>query len=230
MEPNDQHDDQLLRDALLGVSAPDGLHQRLLARLQQEAAESSDLHRTVGSPDGASQVNRLAERSQRERVGRRQWVGWALALSLVGIAFGVYRWSRPASIEQLTQFTFGQLDALQAETVVWQTGFADPFAELSILEGQLRFDFRPIGFHDQSGGVFAEHCRVWRLDSPITKRTFYVFDFQNAVQVQSLTRQLQAIRRNSGGWSLVAMQDGDRLVVVLVEGAPDSYLYRPLSA
>lgn len=231
MESNNQHDDQLLRDALHGVSAPAGLHQRLQSRLRQEATAYGELPWYGESGDDCVELPRQVASSDRARVRRRQWIGLALALSLVGLAFGVFQWSRPTSTEQLAQFTLGQLDRLLSEDAVWQTDFDKQVAELGILAGQLRLiNVKPLGFQDIAGGVFAEHCRVWKLYSRTTNKAIYVFDFQHARQVSSLGGQLQAIKRTSGGWSSVAMHTGDRLVVVLVEGTLDGYLYQSQSA
>lgn len=218
MESNNQHEDQPLRDALLGVSMPAGLNQRLLNRLRQEAADFVELPRK-NSP------------SERWSGRRRQWLGLALAMSLVGLAFGVFQWSRPPSPEQLAQFTLGQLDRLLSKEAVWRADFGKQLDELEVLAGQVRFNnVTPLGFQDIAGGPFAEHCRVWKLYSPTTNKAFYVFDFQHARQVPSLNGQLQAIKQTSGGWSSVAMLAGDHLIVVLVEGALDSYLYQSQSA
>ena len=164
------------------------------------------------------------------RAERRQWAV-ALALSIVALAaLGVYQWTRPASTEQLARFTLGQLDQLLSEDAVWQTNFDPALPDLAVLERQLRFDFRPIGFQDQPAASLAAQCRVWKLYSQTTHKVFFVFDFTQASHVQSLTRQLQELNRSSGGWSLVAMQTADRVVVVAVEGRVDSYLYQRQSA
>lgn len=230
MESNNQHDDQPLRDALLGVSVPVGLHQRLLSRLRQEAAAYGESPRLGELSEDCVELPRQDMSSGRWWGRRRQWLGVALALSLVGLAFGVFQWSRPPSTEQLAQFTLGQLDRLLSEDAVWQSDFEKQLGELEVLAEQLRFNVKPLGFQDIAGGPFAEHCRVWKLYSLTTNKAFYVFDFQPARQIPSLNGQLQAIRLTSGGWSSVAMLAGDRLVVVLVEGTLDSYLYQSQSA
>lgn len=164
------------------------------------------------------------------RPRRRQWA-IGLAMSLLALAaVGVYQWTRPASTERLSRFTLGQLDQLLSDDAVWQTNFDPRLSELAVLDGQLRFNIRPIGFQDRPGGGLAGQCRVWKLYSLTTHKVFFVFDFKQANQVQSLTRQLQELNRSSGGWSLVAMQVADRVVVVAVEGRVDSYLYQRQSA
>lgn len=164
------------------------------------------------------------------RPNRRSWaIGLALSIvALVGL--GVYQWTRPVSTKQLAQFTLGQLDRLLSDEAVWQTDFDQQLSELAVLEGQLRFNIQAIGFQDQSGDGVADQCRVWKLYSQTTHKVFFVFDFKQAQQVQSLTRQLQELQRSSGGWSLAAMQTEGRLVVVAVEGRVDSYLYHRQSA
>ncbi len=175
----------------------------------------------------------MAGRDQRQAAGRssrRQWAT-ALALSIVALAaLGVYQWTRPTSTEQLAQFTLGQLDRLLADEAVWQTDFDQHLPELALLKGQLRFDIRAIGVQDHSGGALADQCRVWKLYSLATHKVFFVFDFKQANHIQSLTRQLQELKRSSGGWSLAAMQADGRVVVVAVEGRVDSYLYQLQSA
>lgn len=240
MESNNQHEDQPLRDALLGVSLPAGLNQRLLSRLRQEAVDYAELPRQAGellprlgeSSDDCVELPRKDTPSERWSGRRRQWLGLALAMSLVGLAFGVFQWSRPPSPEQLAQFTLGQLDRLLTKDAVWRADFGKQFDELKVLIGQMRFNVKvePLGFQDIAGGPFAEHCRVWKLHSLTTNKAFYVFDFQNARQIPSLNGQLPAIKQNSGGWSSVAMLAGDRLIVVLVEGTLGSYLYQSQSA
>lgn len=164
------------------------------------------------------------------RLNRREWA-IGLAMSLVALAaVGVYQWTRPASTERLARFTLGQLDQLLSDDAVWKTDFDPQLSELTVLAGQLRFNIRPIGFQDRPGGGLADQCRVWKLYSLTTHKVFFVFDFKQANQVQSLTRGLQELNRSSGGWSLVAMQDADRVVVVAVEGRVDSYLYQRQSA
>lgn len=164
------------------------------------------------------------------RPRRRQWA-IGLAMSLVALAaVGVYQWTRPASTERLARFTLGQLDQLSSDDAAWQTDFDPRLPELAVLDGQLRFNIRPIGFQDRPGGGLAGQCRVWKLYSLATHKVFFVFDFKQANQVQSLTRGLQELNRSSGGWSLVALQVADRVVVVAVEGRVDSYLYQRQSA
>ncbi|MCC7335209.1 MAG: hypothetical protein IT422_08930 [Pirellulaceae bacterium] len=230
MESNNQPEDQSLRDALLGVSVPAGLNQRLLSRLRQEAKVDDELPRLEDSSEAGVELSRQDMPNQRWRGRRRQWLGLALALSLVGLAFGVFQWSRPLSTEQLAQFTLGQLDRLLGEDAVWQSDFEKQLDELKVLDGQVRPNVKTLGFQDIAGGPFAKHCRVWKLRSLTTNKAFYVFDFQQARQIPSLDEQLQAIKQTSGGWSSVAMRTGDHLIVVLVEGTLDSYLYQSQSA
>lgn len=250
MQSDEQLDDQTLRAALFNVKVPSGMRQRLLDRLRAEANADTAQHETNGSEpafvsravassgtvDNAQAASQPAvelaptAESNAGRPHRRQWA-LALALSLVALAaLGIYQWTRPASTSQLAQFTIEQLDRLLSDDVVWQTDFDPQLAELAVLDGQLRFNIRPIGFQDQRGGGLADQCRVWKLYSLATHKIFFVFDFKHANQVHSLTRQLQELNRSSGGWSLVAMQTEGRIVVVAVEGRVDSYLYQRQSA
>ena len=170
----------------------------------------------------------LPLRSKRTR--RSVWAT-ALALCIVALAgLGLYQWTRPVSNTQLAQFTLSQLDRLLSEEVAWQTDFDPQLPELAVLQGQLRSNIRPVGFQDQSGGPVADQYRVWKLYSLTTHKVFFVFDFQQAKPLPSLTRQLQELSRSSGGWSVVAMQADGRVVVVAVEGRVDSYLYQLQSA
>lgn len=199
------------------------------ARVTADAAQIAHQPAVELSPAGEANTSRdLPWNAGRPR--RRQWA-IGLAMSLVALAaVGVYRWTRPASTEQLAHFTLTQLDRLLSQDAVWQTDFDAQLAELAVLDGQLRFNIRPIGFQDQSGGSLASQCRVWKLHSLTTHKVFFVFDFRHAQQVPSLTRQLQELNRSSGGWSLAALQVADRVVVVAVEGRVDNYLYQRLSA
>ncbi len=234
MKSNNQPEDQSLRDALLGVSAPAGLRQRLLSRLREEAVAYDGLPQLGNQQEepvgGCVELPREIVLSDRGKVRRRKWISLTLAVTLVGLAFGVFQWSRPPSTEQLAQFTLGQLDRLLSEDAVWQTDFEKQFPELGVLAGKLRLNVEPLGYQDIAGGVFAEQCRVWKLNSQGNNKAFYVFDFRHARQIPALNEQLQAIKRASGGWSSVAMRSGNRLVVVLVEGTLDNYLYQSQSA
>ena len=240
-----EQEDQWLRDALHGAAAPPDLRERIRSRLRQEAAvqlghivspqPTAILDNRGQGPvaDGLNsqlEVARPMPIDNQPSTGRRQWLGWALALSAAALVLVMFQWSRPYSLEQLAQHCLQQLDGVLDENTSWNTDFNSQLSELSALNDQLRGNVQPLGYQDQTGEPFAERCRVWKLHSNTTHKSFYVFDFQDARDVRKLTSQLQAINRVSGGWSMVAMRSADRVVVVLFEGAVDNYLYRLQSA
>ncbi len=246
MEIFTKQEDRWLREALHSVSSPQGLRERICHRLSQEVVAQTDP--TVNSTTKmdslvASTVASVAP-LEHEGVGvsntsktpamlpatRRQWLGWALALSLAALMFGVFQSTRPLSTEQLARHAMTQLDQILNDGADWHTEFDEQFSELAILHGQLRDTVRPVGYLDRSGAPIAEHCRVWKLLSTTTNKPLYVFSFPNALTVGKLTPQLQVVNRVSGGWSMVALRSGERIVVVLAEGSIESHFFLPKSA
>lgn len=247
MEDFTEQDDRWLRDALQSASAPAGLRERIRSSLRQEAAaqlsprasspallgDSPEASRaktaaaatTIGPSTSSSEQVELP-RATPPTARHRRWVGLALALSAAVLLIAGLQWSRPYSVEQLAQHSLQQLELVLREDATWNSNFSEHFSELAILDEQLRGHVEPVGFQNRPGEPIARHCRVWKLYSNTTHKAFYVFDFQDAHQVQQLTSQLQAINRVSGGWSMFAMRSADRVVVVLLEGVPDDYLYR----
>ncbi len=253
-------DDARIRAALNDVPLPSGLEQRILSRLHLSVVDrSADQARSVvdrsadqaqigleqallsnlPQPDTTEQPTALPTVQLPTaappssgifgRGSRRNWVRLSLALSVVAVAAGVWHWSRPTTPQRLAHYSLQLLDALQSPAAQWQTEQV-PWKQLGALNGQLRNSIRPIGFLDMPGGPVASECRVWHLQSTITQKSFYVLDFHDARSVLSLSSQLEAIDRVSGGWTLYAQRSGDRVLVVLFEGAVSDYLVRPQSA
>ncbi len=245
MEDFTEQEDQWLRDALHSVSSPVGLRERIRSRLRQELAAQANLteldrlniesapaspRHPIAEADGVIKLEVASLSAKTRSMTRRQWVGMALALSIAALTLGAFQWSRPFSAERLAQLSLTQLDQVIGDEVNWRTEFDEQLSDLAVLNGQLLGNILPLGYQDRSGSPLAEQCRIWKLQSNTTHKSFYVFDFQDARTVGKLTSQLQAINRVSGGWSVVAMRSGDRVLVVLFEGAVDSYLYRRQSA
>ncbi len=246
MENLTEQEDRWLRDALHSVSSPAGLRERIQQRLRQEVpapavftdtfmvkSESIAAALTTDSaaiPDHENlQANSLGQARNQQSISRRQWTGWAIALSVLALAFGISQWSRPLSTQQLAQRALTRLDQVLNDQAAWNTDFESQLSELAILKGQLR-DVQPLGFQDHAGKPIAERCRIWKLLSITTNKPLYVFDFADARQVARLSSLLEPIHTVSGGWSVVAMRSGDRVVVVLYEGSIENYLYRQLAA
>lgn len=246
-----EQEDRLLRDALHSVSSPHGLRERICKRLNQDVAAQTDptvtsttkmeilVAATVGSvaPSehdgiGVSSTSKTSATlsSTRRHSTRRQWLGWAIALSFAALMFGVFQSTRPLSTEQLARHAMTQLDQIISDGANWQTQFDVQFSDLAVLHGQLRDSVQPIGYLERSGGPIAERCRVWKLLSTTTNKPLYVFSFPDALTVGRLTSQLQVVNRVSGGWSTVALRSGDRIVVVLAEGSIESHFFLPKSA
>lgn len=246
MENLTEQEDRWLRDALHSVSSPAGLRERIQQRLLQEVASKAvstdmsqvkkELIASALTADSAAisdhvnvQANSLGEARNQRSILRRQWTGWAIALSVLALAFGISQWPQTFSTEQLAQRALMRLDQVLNDQAAWQTDFESQLSDLAILKGQLR-DVQPLGFQDHAGKPIAEHCRIWKLLSTTTNKPLYVFDFAGARQVARLSSLLEPIHTVSGGWSVVAMRSGDRVVVVLYEGSIENYLYRQLAA
>jgi hypothetical protein len=251
-------DEQELRDALHAVAVPPRLQARILERLQQEASGGEPLkdQKTCASPGadvsclpniGSQQpLERLPERVEPASTdpstvtlqtalppanSRRAWLGWATAVSAAALLFAISYWARPASVDQLSKFCHQQLEqVLRGDSNHWKREFDPLLPELAILKGQLRGDIRASGYQDCASSPLGRSCRIWNLYSNTTHKAIYLFDFRGASELEQLTKQLRVIRSVSGGWSMAAMRVEDRVLVVLFEGAPGSYLYLPRAA
>ncbi len=231
-------DDARIRAALTNVPIPLGLEQRILARLRLSVADSNVVDRSADQMPSKSELPTIAlqpataadvRSPSGSPVSRRTWVQLSLALSLVAVAAGLWLWSQPSTPQHLAHYSLHLLDTLQSPTAQWQTEQV-PWSQLGALNGQLRNSIRPVGFLDTQGGPIAAECRVWHLQSTITQKSFYVLDFRDSRSVTNLSNQLEAIDRVSGGWTMFAQRSGDRILVVLFEGAVSDYLVRPQSA
>jgi hypothetical protein len=252
-------DEQAMRDALHAVAVPPRLQARIFERLQQEAArEQPNAESPIGIPlTNVSRMSstvplepavRLSEHTEPieyteptntvlrqtavpTTASRRAWMGWAMAVSAAALLFAISYWARPVSVEQLSQFCDQQLEqVLSGEANHWKREFDPLLPQLAILNGQLRADIRASGYQDFAASPLGRSCRVWNLYSNTTHKAFYLFDFSGASEFEQLTKQLRVIRSVSGGWSMAAMRVEDRVLVVLFEGAPGSYLYLRRSA
>ena len=246
MEIFTEQEDRWLRDALHSGSSPHGLRQRICHRLSQEVVAQSDPTASSATKIESLVASTVASVAPLEHEGvvvsstsitrsilpstRRHWLGWALALSLAALLFGVFQSSRPLSTEQLARHAMTQLDQILNDEADWHTEFDEQFSDLAILHGQLRDTVRPFGYLDRSGAPIAERCRVWKLLSTTTNKPLYLFSFPNALTVGKLTPQLQVVNRVSGGWSMVALRSGERIVVILAEGSIESHFFLPKSA
>lgn len=228
MNPFSNNHDQALREALEAVEVPARLRGQIVARLHLAAREDQALGLPAVVQDLASSPEATTPESDRfstsPRTSRRYWLAAGLAALAASLSWGIVQWNRPSNPDQLSQFCLLQLDRLMNEPDQWQTGFDAQLSQLSALDGQLRSDFRPIGFQDRSGSPFGPSHRVWKLHSASTNKAFYVLMFADARTVSKLGSKLSLIDSVSGGWSLAAMQQADQLVVVLFEGPPQQYL------
>lgn len=250
-----EFDEQHIRSALHGLDVPRRLRERIRQRLHQEA--NSDMPSAAGSVDGPiiCKLPRQGADSQPEleitqdgaqehlptlasagklassnRFSRRSVAVLALSLGLFGVLFTAYRFSRPLAPDRLAEFCLQAVDRLNTVESNWQPPATQELNSLSAdLAGQL-LSVDIIGVQDITGDPFAARCRIWALRSPTTNKRLFIFDFQDANPVQRLSSQLQSIRQASGGWSMVAMRSGERVLVVAFEGQWESYLRRPRSA
>ncbi len=223
--------------ALHSVAIPDGLQDRIRARVRAEAAAPEPSLADPVSPDssvvGVEMVEAATEVvasgrpdlpttvvSKRSWTARR-WVQPVVAASvLLLLAGGVYLWTRPVSAHQLAQHCLQQLDL--TDSIQWTQ---DGRPDFSYLQTRMRFprSLRVIGVVDSSPGGFGRQCRTWKL-SDETGAVSYVFEFLEPAAVSELGPELAIIRRQSGHWSLVACQTPERLWVVATSGDPSDLL------
>jgi hypothetical protein len=138
---------------------------------------------------------------------------------------GLYQFSRPYSAQFLTEHCLTALRSLEQAEGNWLTDNVDA-SELDLLLPQLQANIRLAGVQTLDAGPLADECRVWKLDSMAMQRHFYVIDFRSAKSVDRLTRKLQSLRQVSGGWTLFAMREDNRLLVVAFRGPVDKYIHR----
>ncbi len=223
MDDFTEQDDQRLRAALHSVALPVGLRERIRERLRTESILHSDL---VGASASATTVKAVAiSNSQPTEVRsyRRQFIGLAVAASLVGLLVAWANWNSPLSPEQLASFTLEQLDEIRDDDATWQAELPSRLDALRTLGSKVR-PFVALRFQERSGGSISEKCLVWELQSTTTNKRFFVFEFEDSGVPSALSSQLQAIYSVSGGMRLFAMYSSQRVLVVAFEGRAEDYL------
>ncbi len=199
-------------------------HLRALAAgevpaLEIRSSEASSLE----SYDGGQRPTALPFPVRTRNWTRRRTLaaGLALVASLVFLAFSL----RPQLLteQQLTQHCVEQLELISNQVPAWKSPASDASNRLEPLLRNLNQRLTLVGSQSLAASPVAEGGTIWKFDTGQGKN-LYVLDFHHPRAIRDIPGRFRVIQQSSTGWSLAALQQGERLLVVAIEGDIADYI------
>jgi len=195
-----------------------------LAADEVPAFEAVSLENDDHRNDDGSQRARVLPAPVRARLWTRRRItaaSLALVASAVFLVFSLR--SQPLTEQQLTQYCTDRLDLISNQVPQWKAPAADASSRLEPVLRNLNRRLTLVGSQELVGSPVADGCTVWKFDTGQGKN-LYVFDFHTPRTIRDIPARFRFIQQSSTSWSLAALQHGDRLLVVAIEGDIADYI------
>lgn len=227
-QPSDEFDaqyDSVLRSALLNVTIPAGLQQRLKQRLGSAAAKLPDASSWIEPVIDGIQINRLESEPLVTLVspeaGAPDEVGWLrrsvilalLAAGIGGFALLANQWTQPAEPMWLARQCDAILNRLERSNAdAWRPiESAD-----SLVPAPVKSQLPRLAFVAQqpllplAGPI---EGMLYRLDTG-DGRAIVLIKTKHLPPIRGMTERFEILPTPSGGWALAAMSIGDETFVL----------------
>lgn len=228
-------EDVAIAEAMQQITVASQAKARVRAQLHALAAdevpafaavslENDDLRNDDGRNDDGSQRARVLSAPVRARLWTRRRItaaSLALVASAVFLVFSLR--SQPLTEQQLTQYCTDRLDLISNQVPQWKAPAADASSRLEPVLRNLNRRLTLVGSQELVGWPVADGCTVWKFDTGQGKN-LYVFDFHTPRTIRDIPARFRFIQQSSTSWSLAALQHGDRLLVVAIEGDIADYI------
>jgi hypothetical protein len=222
-------EDAAIAEAMQRISVDPHVTARVRARLRAVAAgEVPAVGATsLGSDDGYDD-DRQQPPATPLRAAKHRWkrgpiltAGLALVASITFLAF----WFRPQPLteHQLSRYSVDQLELISNQLSQWKSPAPNASSRLEPLLRNLNRRLTLVGSQQLAGSPVAASCTVWKFDTGQGKN-LYVLDFHAPRTVRDIPGRFRVIQQSSTSWSLAALQQADRLLVVAIEGDISDYL------
>jgi hypothetical protein len=222
-------EDTAIAEAMQRISVDPQVAARVRAQLRAVAAGEVPAFgaNSLGSEDGYDDdrqqlpATHLPAAKQRRKRRPILTAGLALVASIVFLAF-LFR-PQPLTENQLTQYSVEQLELISNQMPQWKSPAPNASSRLEPLLRNLNRRLTLVGSQELAGSRVAASCTVWKFDTGQGKN-LYVLDFHEPRTVRYIPGRFRVIQQSSTSWSLAALQQADRLLVVAIEGDIADYL------